>query len=91
MDGAAATTNCNSYVRLTITCSRRARGRAASDSGSRYAEIGYFGHEVFVEQYVLGFEVTMNHTALVCVQKLHAFGNLWGWSVDNSYGERELI
>ena len=60
------------------TCSRRARGRAASDSGSRYAEIGYFGHEVFVEQYVLGFEVTMNHTALTCVQKLHAFGDLWG-------------
>ena len=48
----------------TITCSRRAGGRAASDSLSRYAEIGYFGHEVFVKQDILGFQVTMNHTVL---------------------------
>ena len=65
VDGAEAATNYSSYVRLTITCGRRARGRAASDSLPRYAEIGYFGHEVFVQQYVLGFQVTMNDTVLV--------------------------
>ena len=68
---------------MTTTCSRRARGRAASGSLSRYAEIGYFGHEVFVQQDVLGFQIAMNNAALARVQKLHAFSDLWAWSVDN--------
>ena len=67
-----------------------ALGRVASDSRFRYPEIGYFGHEVFVQKYVLGFQVTMNDAAVARVQKIHAFSDLWAWSVDNSDIEREL-
>ena len=71
------------YVCFTKTCSRRARGRAASGGLSRYPEIGYFGHEVFVQKYVFRLQVTMNHTALARVQKLHTLSDLWAWSGDN--------
>ena len=87
-NGGETTETRSPYVRLTITCS--ARGRVASDSLSRYPKIGYFGHEVFVQQYVLRFQIAMNNPALARVQKLHACCNLRGRSVDNIEVEREL-
>ena len=67
-----------------------ALGRVASDSRFRYPEISYFGHEVFVQKYILGFQIAMNDAAVARVQKIHAFSDLWGWSVDNGDGEKEL-
>ena len=44
--------------------------------------------EVFVQQYVCGLQVTVNHRVLARVQIVHAFGNLWAWTVDDIKVER---
>ena len=66
-----------------MTCGGCARSRVASGRRSRYPEIGYLGNEVLVQQYVCGLQVTVNHRVLARVQIVHAFGNLWAWTVDD--------